>query len=218
MRKQVFSYLLILTVLPTFLTGCATTKSGTTPTWAKVLSNMAAGYTGQPLPFNSYSQPSYQAPQNTNYQYTASAPSYVPQSTNYQSTAPTSTGATQPTYLGQLSTNKYAADSTSNQYGQYGSPYGSGVNNPYSSAGMAARSQYSSGGPKLYGQDGQFLGNLNSNQYDPNSVSNPYGKYGSKYSSTSINNQYGTYGSQYSNQSATNPYATDAPIIVDNGY
>lgn len=67
---------------------------------------------------------------------------------------------------------------------------------------------------------GKYLGNLNSNQYDTNSVSNPYGRYGSKYSADSINNPYGKYGSKYSSQSPNNPYATQAPIIIAplNGY
>ncbi len=66
---------------------------------------------------------------------------------------------------------------------------------------------------------GKYLGNLNSNPYDPNSVSNPYGRYGSEYSQDSINNPYGEYGSEYSNSSPNNPYATGAPIIIDpNGY
>lgn len=63
--------------------------------------------------------------------------------------------------------------------------------------------------------DGKYLGNLNANRYDPNSVSNPYGQYGSRYSPDSINNPYGQYGSRYSPKSATNPYATQAPVIVD---
>jgi hypothetical protein len=64
-------------------------------------------------------------------------------------------------------------------------------------------------------QNKQFLGNLNANKYDPNSVSNPYGKYGSKYSPDSINNKYGKYGNKYSNQSVNNPYATDAPKLYN---
>ena len=55
---------------------------------------------------------------------------------------------------------------------------------------------------------------LSSNQYDPNSTSNPYGEYGSQYSSDSINNPYGKYGSEYSNDSPNNPYATNAPAII----
>jgi hypothetical protein len=69
--------------------------------------------------------------------------------------------------------------------------------------------------PSIYSQDGQYLGNLSNNRYDPESVNNPYGEYGNKYSADSINNPYGRYGSKYSNESANNPYATQAPIIYD---
>jgi len=62
---------------------------------------------------------------------------------------------------------------------------------------------------------GEYLGNFNDNQYDPNSVSNPYGQYGSQYSPKSINNKYGEYGSKYSNKSAHNPYATNPPKAYD---
>lgn len=61
---------------------------------------------------------------------------------------------------------------------------------------------------------GKYLGTLSTNKYDPDSVSNPYGRYGSRYSSDSINNPYGNYGSRYSNDSPNNPYATNAPIII----
>lgn len=53
---------------------------------------------------------------------------------------------------------------------------------------------------------GEFLGALNNNPYDPNSIANPYGKYGSPYSPNSVNNPYGQYGSPYSPNSITNPY------------
>jgi len=72
-----------------------------------------------------------------------------------------------------------------------------------------------SGPPSLVGEDGTYLGTLSSNPYDPNSVSNPYGRYGSRYSPDSINNPYGLYGSPYSSYSATNPYTTQAPKIVN---
>lgn len=68
--------------------------------------------------------------------------------------------------------------------------------------------------PSIYSRDGKYLGNLSTNKYDPNSVNNPYGRYGSKYSSDSINNEYGRYGSPYSSESATNPYATNAPRVI----
>ena len=63
----------------------------------------------------------------------------------------------------------------------------------------------------LYANDGRYLGEMNRNQYDPNSTSNPYGRYGSQYSPDSINNPYGTYGSQYSPLSPNNPYAVGTP-------
>jgi hypothetical protein len=71
-------------------------------------------------------------------------------------------------------------------------------NNPYGN---------SSNSPQIYAPNGQYLGNLNSNRYDPNSVANPYGQYGSRYSPNSINNPYGQYGSPYSPNSVRNPYA-----------
>jgi hypothetical protein len=72
------------------------------------------------------------------------------------------------------------------------------------------------GSPQLRSTDSQRkkLGDLNSNPYDPNSISDPYGQYGSPYSPDSVNNPYGVYGSPYSPYSSTNPYATQAPSIV----
>ena len=72
-------------------------------------------------------------------------------------------------------------------------------------------------------QTGKYLGTLSANPYDPESVNNPYGRYGSQYSADSINNPYGRYGSRYSNDSPNNPYATNSPGIYgsdgdDRGY
>jgi len=64
-------------------------------------------------------------------------------------------------------------------------------------------------------QTGKYLGNLSANPYDPDSVSNPTGQYGSPYSQDSINNPVGEYGSPYSDKSINNPYATNPPIIID---
>lgn len=64
------------------------------------------------------------------------------------------------------------------------------------------------------GETGQYLGTLSSNPYDPNSVSNPYGRYGSRHSPDSVNNPYGRWGSRYSPDSATNPYAISPPRII----
>ena len=124
-----------------------------------------------------------------------------------------------PTYLGRLSANPYASDSTANPYGPAGSPYSSrSVNNPYGPYGSpysstSARNPYATDAPKIVAQDGTYLGELSDNPYDPDSVANPYGRYGSPYSSTSINNPYSTYGSPYSSQSPNNPYATQAPLL-----
>mgnify|MGYP005848835223 CR=1 FL=1 len=69
-------------------------------------------------------------------------------------------------------------------------------------------------GPILVDPDtGKFLGNLNNNPYDPYSVANPYGPYGSRYPSDSANNPYGRYGSPYSPDSARNPYTSGGPAI-----
>ena len=124
-----------------------------------------------------------------------------------------------PTYLGRLSANPYAADSTANPYSPAGSPYSSSsVNNrfgPYGSpfSPTSARNPYATDAPKIVAQDGTYLGELSDNPYDPDSVANPYGRYGSPYSSTSIKNPYSTYGSPYSSQSPNNPYATQAPLL-----
>lgn len=70
--------------------------------------------------------------------------------------------------------------------------------------------------PEIYAPaTGKYLGNLNSNQYDPDSVNNSYGRYGNRYSPESINNEYGQYGSKYSPDSPNNPYNTNPPIIID---
>jgi len=124
-----------------------------------------------------------------------------------------------PTYLGRLSANPYASDSTANPYSPAGSPYSSrSVNNPYGPYGSpysstSARNPYATDAPQIVAQDGTYLGELSDNPYDPDSVANPYGRYGSPYSSTSIKNPYSTYGSPYSSQSPNNPYATQAPLL-----
>ena len=124
-----------------------------------------------------------------------------------------------PTYLGRLSANPYASDSTANPYSPAGSPYSAkSVNNPYGAYGSpfsptSARNPYATDAPDIVAQDGTYLGKLSDNRYDPDSVANPYGRYGSPYSSTSINNPYSTYGSPYSSQSPNNPYATQAPLL-----
>jgi len=122
-------------------------------------------------------------------------------------------------YLGRLSANRYAPDSTGNQFSSAGSPYSpTSVNNSYGEYGSAysptsARNVYATDAPKIYASDGQYLGRLSANQYDPESTANPYGRYGSQYSPTSINNPYSAYGSPYSPISPNNPYSTTAPKL-----
>jgi hypothetical protein len=71
---------------------------------------------------------------------------------------------------------------------------------------------------RLYAEDGTYLGKVNNNPNDPESISNPYGKYGSKDSPTSINNENGIYGSKISLQSVNNPYTSHAPNMYGTGY
>ncbi|GBU22550.1 hypothetical protein R80B4_02460 [Fibrobacteres bacterium R8-0-B4] len=70
---------------------------------------------------------------------------------------------------------------------------------------------------RLYAEDGTYLGKVNNNRHDPESIANPDGKYGSKYSPTSINNETGTYGSKFSLLSANNPTTAHAPDMYGTG-
>lgn len=113
--------------------------------------------------------------------------------------------------LGKLNGNKYDPESTSNPYGRHGSQYSAeSINNPYSEHGSkysanGIRNTYTTGGPKIVSPNGEFLGTVNSNKYDPKSISNPYGIYGSSYSSKSINNPNGKFGNPYSSNYTKNP-------------
>lgn len=70
----------------------------------------------------------------------------------------------------------------------------------------------------IYGGDDHdvFLGCLNCDDYNSNSIWNEYGTYGNSYDSDCIWNEYGTYGDEYSQYSPWNDYATNPPVIVDN--
>ena len=87
-------------------------------------------------------------------------------------------------YLGKLSTNRVASDSTSNPVGQYGSTVSStSINNPVGQFGSSvspnsARNPIATNTPKLYSQDGKYLGKVSSNTLDLDSISNPVGRYG----------------------------------------
>jgi hypothetical protein len=69
----------------------------------------------------------------------------------------------------------------------------------------------------LEGGNGVFLGNIDTNRFDRNSISNTYGPYGSRYSQTSVLNQYSQYGSQYGPYSIRNPNAIRPPKLYVNG-
>jgi hypothetical protein len=56
----------------------------------------------------------------------------------------------------------------------------------------------------LYDSQGTFHGYWNSNPYDPNSIANPYGRYGSPYSPDSINNPFSPWGNPYSSEGVGN--------------
>lgn len=62
-----------------------------------------------------------------------------------------------------------------------------------------------SNSPKIIAPDGTYRGNLNSNEFDPNSISNEFGRYGSEFSPDSVNNEFGKYGNPFSDQ-YSNPY------------
>ncbi len=62
---------------------------------------------------------------------------------------------------------------------------------------------------------GKYLGCINCSKFDPNSIYNTFGRYGSEYSSDSIWNKFGLYGSPYSLNSPWNPFTTTPPIIKD---
>lgn len=71
-------------------------------------------------------------------------------------------------------------------------------------------------GSYIIGGDNQFLGYVNNNKYDSNSLLNKYGPYGSKYSPTSIFNIYSQYGSKYGILSLSNLYSSTPPKLFIN--
>lgn len=70
----------------------------------------------------------------------------------------------------------------------------------------------------LLAQDGQFLGEISSDKFTQESISNRYGPFGSPYSPTSILNKYGSYGSPYGQHSPFNPYSTTPPKLFIDGH
>jgi hypothetical protein len=64
---------------------------------------------------------------------------------------------------------------------------------------------YTVSAPRIYDSQGNYRGQLSDNPYNPESVNNPYGRFGSPHSAESINNPYGP-GSPYKADSPNNPY------------
>lgn len=124
-------------------------------------------------------------------------------------------------YLGNVNDNRYDPNSISNPYGRYGSSFSQeSINNPFGKYGSpysseSATNPYNYDSPKIYDEDGNYLGRFNSNKYDPESVSNPFGVYGSPYSPKSINNPYSKYGDPYNPNSATYPYYFNSHRVLE---
>lgn len=66
-------------------------------------------------------------------------------------------------------------------------------------------------------QDGTFLGKLNPNHFDPESIFNGFGTYGNKFSQNSLFNKYSPYGSQFSNLSPYNKFSQSPPRLFVKG-
>lgn len=70
---------------------------------------------------------------------------------------------------------------------------------------------------KLIADDSKhtYLGKLTTNKFDPESVFNEFGTYGSKYSLKSIYNEFGTFGGEFSLYSPFNEFSISPPLIVN---
>lgn len=67
----------------------------------------------------------------------------------------------------------------------------------------------------IFAHDGQFLGFVNDNRFDPDSICNGFGQYGSKFSQTSIWNDFGPYGGDFGSLSAFNNLSSTPPVLFD---
>ena len=70
-------------------------------------------------------------------------------------------------------------------------------------------------GTKVVAQDGQFLGAVVGNEFDPNSLLNKFSAYRSEFDEKSIFYEFGKYGDEFSNLSAYNKDADKPPRIID---
>ena len=120
--------------------------------------------------------------------------------------------------LGRFSANPHQPNSTSKPEGPAGAAFtNTSVNNPSSRYGsphsnQSATNPFATEAPKLYDSSGKYRGRLSANPYDPDSISNPFGRYGSKFSPDSINNRYGA-GNPHDLDSPSNPYGRGMQIM-----
>ena len=69
-------------------------------------------------------------------------------------------------------------------------------------------------GAQIVASDGQLLGKVSGNPYDPDSIVSETGSYGSGASSSSIWNRLGQYGNETGPKSAFNDFSTGPPQLV----
>jgi hypothetical protein len=81
----------------------------------------------------------------------------------------------------------------------------------------SATNPYATDTPRLYDQEDAYRGKLRTNPYDPDSVSNLYGRYGNPSFTDSLNNRFGA-GNPYKSDSPTNPYGRGWRIEGKSGY
>jgi hypothetical protein len=144
------------------------------------------------------------------YSYTGAT--YYPPAASY---TPAAT-ARKTTYLGNLSANQFAPNSTANPFGAGNQYRSNGIANKFSQYGnrfsnKSFTNPYATNAPKLYDSHGNYRGRLSANRYDPDSISNPYGKYGNRFSPDSINNPFGA-GNPFNPSSPTNPFGSGLKI------
>jgi hypothetical protein len=130
-------------------------------------------------------------------------------------------------FLGNITTNKFDTNSILNQYGSYGSRYSNtSIFNPYSPYGsrygaLSVNNPYCTNPPGkasfIEAGNGTFLGKINPNKSDQNSIFNKSGPYGSKFSQESIFNKFSTYGNQFNPLSPFNKFSNNPPKIFVRG-
>ena len=72
-------------------------------------------------------------------------------------------------------------------------------------------------GAILVAADGTFLGNINNNPFDSDSLANSFGTYGNQFSFLSIWNEFATYGNAFSSYSPYNSFTSTPPEMYIDG-